>query len=80
MVDREKVALVREVIPPEQDVAEATDVFALLEDPNRLRLLPGVLEGDETCGCDLAGLTHAQNTTALHPEQHDVSTLAGADV
>lgn len=68
MVDREKVALVREVMRSEHDVTEATDVFALLGDPNRLRLLLD------------AALTHAQNTTGLHPEQHDVSTVAGADV
>lgn len=68
MVDREKVALVREVMPPGHDVTEATDVFALLGDPNRLRLLLD------------AALSQAQNTTALHPEHHDVSILAGADV
>jgi len=66
MVDREKVALVREVMPSGHDVTEATDVFAPLGDPNRLLLD--------------AALTHAHNATALHPEQHDVSILAGADV
>ena len=55
-------------MPPKHDVTEATDGFALVWDPNRLRLLPDV------------ALTHAQNTTALLPEQHDISTLVGADV
>lgn len=81
MVDGVEVALVRGVMLPGHDVTEPTDVVALVGEPSRLRPLLALLEGGETCGCDLAAeFTHAQRMTALRPEQHDVSTLAGADV
>ncbi len=66
MVDRDKVAAVREAMPLEHDVTEAADVFALLGDPNRLRLLLALLEGGEMCVCDLAAAAGMSESSASH--------------
>ena len=66
VVDRQKVAAVREAMPPEHDVVEAADVFALLGDPNRLRLLMALLEGGEMCVCDLAAAAGMSESSASH--------------
>jgi DNA-binding transcriptional ArsR family regulator len=66
MVDRAKVATVRDAMPPEHDVIEAADVFALLGDPNRLRLLLALLEGGEMCVCDLAAAAGMSESAASH--------------
>ncbi len=44
-VDPGRVARVRAALAPEPDVTELADVFALLGDPGRLRLLAALLEG-----------------------------------
>src|ERR1035438_1559465 len=54
VVDRERVAAVQESMPPAEDVEQVADVFALLGDPNRLRLLAALLEGGEMGVRDLA--------------------------
>jgi DNA-binding transcriptional ArsR family regulator len=66
MVDRDKVASVRAAMPPEANVVEAADVFALLGDPNRLRLLLALLEGGEMCVCDLAAAAGMSESAASH--------------
>jgi ArsR family transcriptional regulator, lead/cadmium/zinc/bismuth-responsive transcriptional repressor len=67
-VDRDRVAAVREAMPPDADVEEAADVFALLGDANRLRLLAALLAGGEMCVCDLAasaGMTESATSHAI---------------
>src|SRR6266851_3428767 len=66
VVDRDKVAAVRQAMPLEQDVMEAADVFALLGDPNRLRLLVALLAGGEMCVCDLAAAAGMSESAASH--------------
>ena len=66
VVDRERVAAVREAMPPAPDVEQAADVFALLGDPNRLRLLVALLEGGEMCVCDLAAAAGMSESAASH--------------
>lgn len=66
MVDPDQVALVREAMPPEHDVTQAADVFALLGDPNRLRLLLALLQGGEMCVCDLAAAAGMSESAASH--------------
>lgn len=39
---------------PTYTVAELADIFSLLSDPSRLRLLASLLEGGELCVCNLA--------------------------
>ncbi len=63
LVDAEKVADVRAAMPAESDVADAADVFGLLGEPGRLRLLLALLEAGELCVCDLAATTGMREST-----------------
>lgn len=56
VVDADRVTAVRERMPTAADLADTADVFGLLADPNRLRLLLALLEG-ELCVCDLAAVS-----------------------
>ena len=54
LVDPERVLAVQASLP-EADIIDAlAEVFGLLSDPNRLRLLASLLEAGELCVCDLA--------------------------
>ena len=53
-------------MPSEADITEAADVFALLGDVNRLRLLMALLEGGEMCVCDLAAAAGMSESSASH--------------
>jgi ArsR family transcriptional regulator, lead/cadmium/zinc/bismuth-responsive transcriptional repressor len=66
VVDRERVAGVQESMPPAEDVEQVAEVFALLGDPNRLRLLVALLEGGEMCVCDLAAAAGMSESAASH--------------
>jgi len=66
VVDRQRVAAVQEAMPPAEDVEQAADVFALLGDPNRLRLLVALLAGGEMCVCDLAASAGMSESAASH--------------
>ena len=66
VVDRERVALVQAAMPSDEDVEQVADVFALLGDPNRLRLLTALLEGGEMCVCDLAASSGMSESAASH--------------
>ena len=64
-VDVDRVAAVLEAMPPEKDVSELADVFGLLADPGRLRLLVAMLEG-EICVCDLAVASGQSESAVSH--------------
>lgn len=66
MVDPGKVAQVRASMPAEGDVVDLAEVFALLGDPGRLRLLTSLLEGGELCVCDLAASTGMSESAVSH--------------
>ena len=66
VVDRERVAAVQAAMPAAADVEQVADVFALLGDPNRLRLLVALLAGGEMCVCDLAAVTGMSESAASH--------------
>ena len=66
MVDPGKVATVRRSLPKPEDVVELADVFSLLGDPGRLRLLISLLEGGEMCVCDLAATTAMSESSVSH--------------
>jgi ArsR family transcriptional regulator, lead/cadmium/zinc/bismuth-responsive transcriptional repressor len=66
VVDRERVAAVQGAMPADEDVEQAADVFALLGDPNRLRLLVALLAGGEMCVCDLAASVGMSESAASH--------------
>jgi ArsR family transcriptional regulator, lead/cadmium/zinc/bismuth-responsive transcriptional repressor len=66
VVDRERVAAVQEAMPSDADVEQVADVFALLGDPSRLRLLVALLAGGEMCVCDLAASAGMSESAASH--------------
>jgi DNA-binding transcriptional ArsR family regulator len=65
VVDIERVEAVREVMPLASDVSALSDIFGLLADPGRLRLLVALLEG-EMCVCDLAASTGQSESAVSH--------------
>jgi len=65
VVDPDRVRSVREAMPGEHDVGELADVFGLLSDPGRLRLLVALLEG-EMCVCDLAAAVGQSESSVSH--------------
>ncbi|WP_241981218.1 ArsR/SmtB family transcription factor [Cryobacterium algoritolerans] len=66
MVDPGKVAWVRDTLPGAHAVTELADVFSLLGDPGRLRLLMSLLGGGEMCVCDLAATTSMSESSVSH--------------
>ena len=66
LVDRERVAAVQEAMPPAPDIEQVADVFALLGDPSRLRLLVALLAGGEMCVRDLAASAGMSESAASH--------------
>jgi DNA-binding transcriptional ArsR family regulator len=65
MVDRDRVATVRASMPSDEQVADLADVFGLLADPGRLRVLVALLEG-EMCVCDIAAAAGTSESAASH--------------
>lgn len=65
-VDPAKVAAVRAVLPREADVERLADVFSLLSDRGRVRILTALLEGGELCVCDLAAVTGMSESSVSH--------------
>ena len=66
VVDAERVASVRRALPGEETVLDLAQVFGLLADPGRLRLMAALLEGGEMCVCDLAAATGQSVSGASH--------------
>ena len=65
MVDEGRVAGVRERMPAPTDIADTAEIFGLLSDPSRLRLLIGLLDG-ELCVSDLAVVAGQSESAASH--------------
>lgn len=66
LVDAGKVADVRAALPTEADVSDAADVFGLLGDPGRLRLLLALGKAGELCVCDLAATSRMRESAVSH--------------
>lgn len=66
VVDAERVEAVRKALPTDDTVQELAQVFGLLADPGRLRLISALLEGGEMCVCDLAAATGQSMSAASH--------------
>jgi DNA-binding transcriptional ArsR family regulator len=66
LVDPDRVAAVQAAMPSADDVEQVADVFALLGDPNRLRLLVALLAGGEMCVCDLAAAAGMSESATSH--------------
>ena len=65
LVDAERVVAVQEGMPPDFAVTDLADVFSLLADPGRLRLLVALL-GAELCVCDLAAAAGMGESATSH--------------
>lgn len=65
VVDHAKVVSVRSRMPHGSDVSELADVFGLLADPGRIRLMVALLDG-EMCVCDLAATTGLRESAVSH--------------
>lgn len=66
MMDPARVGAVRAAMPSDADVDELADVFGILSDPGRLRLLTSLLEAGELCVCDLAAATGLKESAVSH--------------
>jgi len=66
VLDRDRVADVRASMPADEQVVELADVFGLLADPGRLRVLVALLEGEEMCVSDLAAAAGSSESAASH--------------
>ena len=66
LVDPERVASVQDAMPDDDVVDELASIFSLLSDPNRLRLLVGLLEAGELCVCDLAAAAGMGESATSH--------------
>ncbi|GAB2475687.1 hypothetical protein GCM10027265_27130 [Jatrophihabitans fulvus] len=66
VVDADRVHAVREAMPADDDVTDLADVFGLLSDPGRLKLLTSLLEAGELCVCDLAAATGMAESAVSH--------------
>ena len=69
LVDRSGCGPVQASLPEADVVDELAEVFGLLSDPNRLRLLASLLEGGELCVCDLAAVAGMAESTTSHAKR-----------
>ncbi len=65
VIDAGQVETVRARMPGETDVVDTADVFGLLSDPGRLRILVALLDG-ELCVGDLAAVTGLTESSVSH--------------
>ena len=66
LVDPDKVAQVALAMPQQVDVVDLADVFSLLGEPGRLRLLVALLEAGELCVCDLSAVSGMSESAVSH--------------
>ena len=62
----EQVAAPRPPVPTDADITELADVFGLLSDPNRLRLLIALRDAGELCVGDLAAAVGMAESSTSH--------------
>lgn len=65
-VDPEKVAAAIERSIPTDEVVRVTELFKLLGDPTRVKLLYALVEAGELCVCDLSAVVGAPETSVSH--------------
>ncbi|HEY8482278.1 MAG TPA: metalloregulator ArsR/SmtB family transcription factor [Spirillospora sp.] len=66
VVDPEKVAFVSASLPDTETIAELAEVFGLLSDPGRLKVITALLEGGEMCVCDIAASCGHSESAVSH--------------
>lgn len=65
-VDPDKVAAATERLLAADEVSRLTELFKLLGDPTRLRILYALVEAGELCVCDLSAVVGAPETSVSH--------------
>ena len=65
-VDPERVSATRERLVALDEAVGLAELFRLLGDPARVRLLYALLEAGEMCVCDLAAATSIPETSVSH--------------
>lgn len=65
-VDPDRVTAVRQRLIPTGEAQRLSDLFRLLGDPTRVRILYSLLEAGELCVCDLAATVEAPETSVSH--------------
>ena len=65
-VDPEKVAAALEHSIDPEEVVRITELFRLLGDPTRVRLLYALVEAGELCVCDLSAVVGVPETSVSH--------------
>ncbi len=66
VIDEERVAAAKARLLPSDELAHLTELFRLLGDPTRARLLYALLEAGELCVCDLSATTGTPETNVSH--------------
>jgi DNA-binding transcriptional ArsR family regulator len=66
VVDPAKVAVVTASMPGAPAIDELAQVFGLLSDPGRLRVITALLEGGEMCVCDIAAACGHSESAISH--------------
>jgi DNA-binding transcriptional ArsR family regulator len=66
VIDAERVAAAQAQLLPEDELTHLTELFRLLGDATRARLLYALLEAGELCVCDLAAATGTPETNVSH--------------
>lgn len=62
----ERAEALRSRLPDERTAQELAEIFRVLTDPGRVRLIVALLEGGELCVCDLADATGLSQTACSH--------------
>ncbi len=65
-VDTAKVAAAKARALPSADVERITELFRLIGEPTRVRLLYALVDTGEMCVCDLAAVVDAPETSVSH--------------
>lgn len=65
-VDAQKVVAAQARALPYEDVGRITELFRLIGEPTRVRLLYALVEAGEMCVCDLAAVVDAPETSVSH--------------
>lgn len=60
------MAAVLERVPDGRTAQQLAEVFRVLSDPGRVRLIVALLEGGELCVCDIAVITGLTQTACSH--------------
>ncbi|MQY09592.1 ArsR/SmtB family transcription factor [Actinomadura macrotermitis] len=66
VVDPAKVAMVTAAMPDADTIGDLAQIFGLLADPGRLRVITALLEGGEMCVCDIAAACGNSESAVSH--------------